>query len=140
MENKPAFLKVVMVTYTKWSFRGSNYRAALMREIFMMESIRKLRNFNFQLTKTLYQNNLNLINFFYIFKGYRYNYFIICNINTKDHFSWEPKKIKVKCHKKCENTGKILKISCVKCHFVKFDIRFLRLHEKFALVLLQITN
>ena len=79
MENKPAFLKVVMVTYTKWSFRGSNYRAALMRKIFMMESIRKLRNFNFQFTKTLSQNNLNLLNFFTFFKGYRYNYFIICH-------------------------------------------------------------
>ena len=30
----------------------------------------------------------------------------------------------VKFHKNCENTGKILKISCVRCHFVKFDIYF----------------
>ena len=30
-----------------------------------------------------------------------------------------------KFHKKCENTGKILKISCVRSHFVKFDIYFL---------------
>ena len=29
-----------------------------------MESIRKLSNFNFQSTKTLYQNNLNNIGFF----------------------------------------------------------------------------
>ena len=28
----------------------------------------------------------------------------------------------VKFHKNCENTGKILKISCVRRHFVKFDI------------------
>ena len=28
----------------------------------------------------------------------------------------------VKFHKDCENTGNILKISCVRCHFVKFDI------------------
>ena len=33
----------------------------------------------------------------------------------------------VKFHKNCENTGKILKISCLKCHFVKFDIYFLGL-------------
>ena len=33
----------------------------------------------------------------------------------------------VKFHKDCENTGKILKISCVRCHFVKFDIYFLGL-------------
>ena len=34
------------------------------------ESIRKLSNFNFQWTKTLYQNNSNNIAFFfYIFQG-----------------------------------------------------------------------
>ena len=39
-----------------------------------MESIRKLKNFNFQKTKTLYQNNLNNTAFlFTFFKGYRYN-------------------------------------------------------------------
>ena len=32
-----------------------------------------------------------------------------------------------KFHKNCENTGKILKISCVRCNFVKFDIHFLGL-------------
>ena len=37
-----------------------------------MESIRKLSNFNFQWTKTLYQNNLcNIAFFFTFFKGYR---------------------------------------------------------------------
>ena len=41
---------------------------------FKMESIRKLSNFNFQWTKTLYQNNLNNTAFFFtFFKGYRYN-------------------------------------------------------------------
>ena len=30
----------------------------------------------------------------------------------------------VKFHKKCENTSKILKISCVRCNFVKFVILF----------------
>ena len=33
----------------------------------------------------------------------------------------------VKFHEKCENTGKILKISYVSCNFVKFDIQFLGL-------------
>ena len=33
----------------------------------------------------------------------------------------------VKFHKNCENTGKILKIQCVRCDFVKFDIHFLGL-------------
>ena len=38
------------------------------------ESTRKLRNFNFQWTKVLYQNNLNNITFFFtLFKGYRCN-------------------------------------------------------------------
>ena len=30
-----------------------------------------------------------------------------------------------KCHKNCDYTGKILKISCARCNFVKFDIHFL---------------
>ena len=67
------------------------------------ESIRKLSNFNVQWTKTLYQNNLNNIAFFFtFFKGYRYDW------QSKDYFSWEPEKINVKFHKNCENTGKIL--------------------------------
>ena len=33
----------------------------------------------------------------------------------------------VKFHKNCENTGKILKISPVRCNFVKFDVHFLGL-------------
>ena len=32
-----------------------------------------------------------------------------------------------KFYKNYENIGKILKISCVKCNFEKFDIHFLRL-------------
>ena len=45
----------------------------------------------------------------------------------------------VKFHKNCENTGKSLKISCVRCHFVKFDIIFLGLTKEISLVLLQFT-
>ena len=41
---------------------------------FKTETIRKLNNFNFQWTKTLYQNNLNNITlFFTFFNGCRYN-------------------------------------------------------------------
>ena len=36
----------------------------------------------------------------------------------------------VKVQKNCENTGKILKISYVRSHFVKFDIRFLGLPQE----------
>ena len=41
----------------------------------------------------------------------------ICN-TTSDYFSWEPREI---------NTGKILKISCVRCLFVQSEIYFLGL-------------
>ena len=46
---------------------------------------------------------------------------VICN-NNKENFLWEPKNF--------ENTGKILRISCVRCHFVKFDIYFLGLSSE----------
>ena len=42
----------------------------------------------------------------------------------------------VKFHKNCENTGKILKISCVPYQFVKFDIYFPGLPYE----ILQMTN
>ena len=75
------------------------------------ESIRKFRDFNLQWTKTLYQNNLNSIAFYL-------------------RFSRAIEIINVKFHKNCENTGKILKISCVRCNFVNFDIRFLELPQE----------
>ena len=54
---------------------------------------------------------------------------IFCN-NTKENFSWETEKMNVKFYKNCENTGKILKISCVRCNFVTFDIHFLWLPQE----------
>ena len=71
----------------------------------------------------------NIAFFLRLFKDYRYD-----ELSVKDHFSWEPDKINVKFHKNCENTGKILKISCVRCHFVKFDIYSLRLPLEILLV------
>ena len=63
---------------------------------------------------------------------------LVIHNNTKENFSWESEKMNVKFHKNCENTGKSLLISCVRCHFVKFDIYFLGLpHKKFSLVLSQ---
>ena len=38
--------------------------------------------------------------------------------------------MKVKFHKNCENTRKILKILCVICNFVKFDVHFLELPQE----------
>ena len=57
---------------------------------------------------------------------YRYNESTVIT-PYKDYFSMEPKKINVNFHKNCENTGKILKISRVRCHFVKIDIYFVGL-------------
>ena len=52
------------------------------------ESIRKLSNFNFQWTKTLYQNNLNNIAFFFtFFKRYRYNQLSVITPQTISHGS-----------------------------------------------------
>ena len=51
---------------------------------------------------------------------------VICN-KTKDYFSWEHKKINVKFHNNSENIGKILKISYVRWHVLKFDFYFLGL-------------
>ena len=66
-------------------------------KVMKMESIRKLSNFNFQWTKSCTR--------------------IIERCN----------KSSVKFHKKCDNRGKILNISCVRCNFVKFHIHFLGL-------------
>ena len=46
----------------------------------------------------------------------------------------------VKFHKNCENSGKIMKISCERCSFVKFDVIFSVSDKKFYLVLLQMTT
>ena len=77
------------------------------------ESIRKLSNFNFQLTKTLYQNNLNNIAFFFaFFRGYSCNWLSHDQLNnTKENFLWEPEKINVKFHKNCESENFMCKIS-----------------------------
>ena len=94
-----------------------------------MESTRKLSNFYFQWGKTLYQNNLTNIAFFFtFFKGLR------CN---KKSSVVTPKKISHGRQRKWMSNFtryviaqvlKILKISCVKCYnSVKFDIHFLGL-------------
>ena len=91
------------------------------------ESIRKLSNFNFQWTKSLYQNNLkhNCILFFYIFQGLKM-WFIICN-NTKENSLWQPKKINVKFDKITSNTWNFQNFTCTFTFLVKFDIYFLGL-------------
>ena len=57
-----------------------------------MESIRKLSNFNFHWTKTMYQNNLNNTAFFFtFFKAYRYNLLSVITPKTISHGS--PRKL-----------------------------------------------
>ena len=84
------------------------------------EYTRKLSNFNFQWTKTLYQNDLKNVAYFSTFFKNLRCYFVIFN-NTKENFSWESKKTNVKFHKNCENTGKILKI-CIGNSMISIDI------------------
>ena len=49
-------------------------------------------------------------------------------------------KMNDKFHQNSGNTDKILKLSCVRCNFVKFGILFLGSNKKFSLVILQMTN
>ena len=52
----------------------------MLHVVIKAESIRKLRNFNFQWTKTLHQNNFNyLASFFTLFEGY-----IVIGNNSKE--------------------------------------------------------
>ena len=83
-----------------------------------MESIRKLSNFNFQWTKTLYRNNLyNITLFLTFFKGCRHNKLAVITPKT---ISLESLRTLM------SNFTRIVK-TLVKCHFVKFDIYFLGL-------------
>ena len=75
---------------------------------FKTESIRKVSNFNFHWTKTLYQNNLNHTALFVLQFSSVIDVIIITSIammcnNTKENFLWEPEKINVKFHKNCKN-------------------------------------
>ena len=49
------------------------------------------------------------------------------NVTPKKISHGSPRKLNVKFHKNCDYTGKILKISCVRCNSVKYDIHFLGL-------------
>ena len=81
------------------------------------ESTAKLSNFNFYWTKILYQDNLKILPSFLHFSRAK-DVITICS-DTEKNFSWKSEKMNVKFHKNCDYTGKILKISCVRCNFVK---------------------
>ena len=58
------------------------------KETFKTESIKKLSNFTFQCTKTLYQNNFKHSGFFFtFFEGYKCNK--LYEITLKKRFLWE---------------------------------------------------
>ena len=83
----------------------------------------------FLVEKTLYQKNLkNIALFFFHFSRANDDCNLSSVITPKKIYHGSPRKLmsNFTC-KICENTGKILKISCVRCHFVKFDINFLGL-------------
>ena len=63
-------LQTALARTVLWSL----VQATCHKQTFKTEFMRKLNNFNFQWTKTMYQNSLNNIAFFFtFFKGYRYN-------------------------------------------------------------------
>ena len=84
----------------------------MITNVIKTESTKKLSNFNFQWTKTLYQNNLkNIEIFFTFFKGLRCNKSSVLTPKKISHGS--PRKLNVKFLKNCDYMGEILKISCV---------------------------
>ena len=86
------------------------------RRCFKTESIRKMSNFNFQWTKTLYQNNLNNIAFFFgFFKAYRCNWLS----NTKENFLMRTRENKMSNFTKCRLAHVIFRILPV------FSLQFL---------------
>ena len=65
-----------------------------------MKCLRKLSNFNFQRTKTSYQNNFRHIPFFFtLFKGYKCNKFY--EITPEKSFLLDPEKTNFKSLKFC---------------------------------------
>ena len=65
----------------------------ILEKMIKAEFTRKLSNFNFQWTKTLYQNNLYKIAFFLTFSRAK------DVISHLQYFVWEAEKINVKFHK-----------------------------------------
>ena len=64
----------VLVTWRTQVIKFKKFYHSAIGKGLKIESIRKLGNFYFQWTKTLYQNNSSHITFFFtLFKGYKYN-------------------------------------------------------------------
>ena len=89
-------------------------------------------------TKTLYQKNLNnIVSFFTLFKGCRYNYISVITPKTISRGS--PRKQISNFTRIVKTQVKFWKFLCVRCHFVNLTFTFSDSYEKYSLVLLQIT-
>ena len=84
----------------------------ILEKMIKAEFTRKLSNFNFQWTKTLYQNNLYKIAFFLTFSRAK------DVISHLQYFVWEPEKINVKFHKLTDGTHEIFRILPVFSQFL----------------------
>ena len=84
VEKKGTMNSLVCVGYSLWQVFLSNGSAWKKMKT---EPIRKLSNFNFQWTKTLYQSNSNNTAFKAFFKGYRHNLLSVITPKTISHWS-----------------------------------------------------
>ena len=118
-------LPILLSRYTWDTFKQRGMRE---NNIFFPETeIRELSDFNFQWTKTLYQNNLNNITFFFtFFKGYRCNSLSVIT-PKKISYEIEAEKINVKFSQMTPYTWNFQNFTCVFKILVKFDIYFLGL-------------
>ena len=94
----------------------------------MMKFTRKLSNFNFQWTKTLYQNNFKHSAFFFtLFKGYKCDK--LYEITPKKRTLLEPEKTNFKTAQISHNEILLMMIlpDCVFSIPVKFEMYFLGL-------------
>ena len=98
----------------------------ILHVVIKAESIRKLRKFNFQWTKTLYQNNFNYLAFFFtLFEGYKCHKWY--EITPKKSFLWEPEKTNFKSFKFHKNKILLMTILPV---FSQLQLIFFLRHPK----------
>ena len=109
--------------------------------VFKTESTKKLSNFNFQWTKTSYQNNLKhnyfIAFFFTFFKGYKDVIIVICNLTPKKFSYGSLRKWMSNFTKSHLVTHAIFRILTVFSQFLwNLTLIFSDSHEKCSLLLL----
>ena len=73
-EKVPTYKIYVCIAYRLWGSFIHVQGGEICQNVNLRQSIRKLSNFNFQGTKTLYQNDFNNTAFFFtLFKGYKFD-------------------------------------------------------------------